>query len=420
MGTGVVSAVKEAAAFDVAALPRDSVVPSLVDWHLVRNIADGVIAGHVDRIDAERIYADALHANTANCLTGVLNTSRGEGFRLARQAVALRDLPFVAAGLRAGIITAKHADLFIGATNLRTRDAMKIDEESFVAIAPNLSFFDLERKVKEWKALHETRASVPACDHPSTLRLIPGAFGRGELTADLDPGDYLELKNSLDAVADRNFRSEVAERELASAAGTPAAAQDELRPSNERYAAALLQVVHAANNGNDQSMNAAPSASIAIITTPAELHDGCGGHAIEANVDVSPATFERFTCDSSMYRSVMNQRSEVLDQGFAVRTATPAQKRALIDRDGGCVAPGCTAPPRWCHAHHVTWHSHDGPTDIANMLLLCHDHHKQVHDGRWSVVMHPDQSYEFHRRDGTIFRSTEYRDPTQNRARPAA
>jgi hypothetical protein len=56
-----------------------------------------------------------------------------------------------------------------------------------------------------------------------------------------------------------------------------------------------------------------------------------------------------------------------------------AQRRALAIRDGGCVEPGCTAPPEWCDAHHK-WHwAHGGPTDLANLELRCRRHHITAH-----------------------------------------
>jgi 5-methylcytosine-specific restriction protein A len=56
--------------------------------------------------------------------------------------------------------------------------------------------------------------------------------------------------------------------------------------------------------------------------------------------------------------------------------------RALVVRDGGCVAPGCDRPPGWCEVHHKVPWSQDGPTDLANCELRCWRHHRAVHEGR--------------------------------------
>jgi hypothetical protein len=69
------------------------------------------------------------------------------------------------------------------------------------------------------------------------------------------------------------------------------------------------------------------------------------------------------------------------------RYFTPAQRRALAVRDGGCVGPGCTAPPSWCHAHHVIEWEHGGPTDIDNGALLCAFHHHRLHSGGFQLRM---------------------------------
>ena len=37
-------------------------------------------------------------------------------------------------------------------------------------------------------------------------------------------------------------------------------------------------------------------------------------------------------------------------------------RRTLEARDGGCVFPGCDAPPSWCDAHHVIHYLPDGDT----------------------------------------------------------
>jgi hypothetical protein len=49
-------------------------------------------------------------------------------------------------------------------------------------------------------------------------------------------------------------------------------------------------------------------------------------------------------------------------------------------RDGGCRFPGCTER-RYVEAHHVVHWIDGGPTDLANLLLLCWRHHHAVHEG---------------------------------------
>jgi hypothetical protein len=49
----------------------------------------------------------------------------------------------------------------------------------------------------------------------------------------------------------------------------------------------------------------------------------------------------------------------------------------MIARDRGCSFPGCTVPPLWTQAHHVTDYSHTGRTSIDDGALLCGHHHRE-------------------------------------------
>ena len=72
---------------------------------------------------------------------------------------------------------------------------------------------------------------------------------------------------------------------------------------------------------------------------------------------------------------------EVTDLGRLTYTPSDAQRRGLIARDRGCMVPGCKRKARWCQAHHVIWWTNGGGTDMGNLVLVCHRHHKQVHKG---------------------------------------
>jgi 5-methylcytosine-specific restriction endonuclease McrA len=44
------------------------------------------------------------------------------------------------------------------------------------------------------------------------------------------------------------------------------------------------------------------------------------------------------------------------------------------------VVPGCGAC-RFIDVHHIRHREHGGAHELANLVLLCSGHHKQLHDG---------------------------------------
>jgi hypothetical protein len=82
--------------------------------------------------------------------------------------------------------------------------------------------------------------------------------------------------------------------------------------------------------------------------------------------------------------------SQPLDVGRTSRVVSPAQRLALAVRDGGCVFPTCDRPLAWCEAHHLVHWLDGGPTDLANLALLCRAHHRAVHEGGWRLQRLPD------------------------------
>ena len=78
--------------------------------------------------------------------------------------------------------------------------------------------------------------------------------------------------------------------------------------------------------------------------------------------------------------------TQPLEVGRTSRVVQPAQRAALTVRDGGCVFPDCDRPLAWCEAHHLRHWLHGGPTDLANLALLCRAHHRAVHEGGWQLT----------------------------------
>jgi hypothetical protein len=82
--------------------------------------------------------------------------------------------------------------------------------------------------------------------------------------------------------------------------------------------------------------------------------------------------------------------SQPLDVGRSSRVITPAQRSALAVRDGGCVFPDCHRPLAWCEGHHLISWLDGGPTDLANLALVCRAHHRAIHEGGWRLIRGPD------------------------------
>jgi hypothetical protein len=89
-------------------------------------------------------------------------------------------------------------------------------------------------------------------------------------------------------------------------------------------------------------------------------------------------------------RTLGGAPSQPLEAERTSRVVQPAQRTALTVRDGGCVFPDCDRPLAWCEAHHVRHWLHGGPTDLANLVLLCRSHHRAVHEGGWRLRRGPD------------------------------
>ncbi len=96
-----------------------------------------------------------------------------------------------------------------------------------------------------------------------------------------------------------------------------------------------------------------------------------------------------------------------LDVGRSTDTIPPHLRRAVIDRDQHCAAPGCLKPPSGCQVHHVVPRSRGGATKLTNLVLLCAFHHLiLVHQWGWSITLNPDGTTTMRSPDGSrIYRS---------------
>ncbi len=100
----------------------------------------------------------------------------------------------------------------------------------------------------------------------------------------------------------------------------------------------------------------------------------------------------RLACNADIVPSVFDTKNQELWVGRKHRSATEAQRAALIIRDKHCI--GCGRSAVWCEAHHIDEWLRGGRTDIDNLVLVCKSCHHNIHDDGWTVHRNRNGAYE--------------------------
>jgi len=108
---------------------------------------------------------------------------------------------------------------------------------------------------------------------------------------------------------------------------------------------------------------------------------------------------ERLCCDGHAVVIGEDVNGEPLNVGRKTRTVPTAIKRALMARDKSCAFPGCHHT-RFIDAHHIQHWSAGGETSLDNLMLLCSQHHKLVHEGGFAIERDYQDRWFFKRPDG--------------------
>lgn len=381
--------------------PRSIARGDLVDAHMalrrVSAIVDGVSTAVLGVIDADQVYADEAFATAGMCIATLEHLPRVVANVSVKRARDLRSLPETEAALRAGLISTEHVTVLSNVMNPRTYAALLADEAAFVVLAQRLSFEEFRRKVAQWERDQDHDGGHDPGTDASTLYISAGMWGRMLIKGDFSAEDATILRPIFEAETERLWRQETNDSELDPALAPP-------RATSHRNAEGLLNLLQRAETTDETQIGRGPLAGIGIVITTEELDGHHGGHRLDDAAPIGPGELDRFCCDAGIYRTVLRNGTELLDLGRTVRTATPAQKRALAIRDQGCVVPGCDRPPRDCEAHHVIWYRNGGHTTINNLVLLCRRHHRQTHHHKWHIELRTDQTLKFTKPDGTQLR----------------
>jgi hypothetical protein len=361
--------------------------------HTIGALVSDCAARRAHERDSARSMADWLTAQT-----GARRAATGSRANLATK---LRSMPETDAALADGAITHTHAQVLARALNPRTVEAFARDEGMLVAAARKLTADQLVQVVELWLRHADPDGSAPDPEGPDDTFFLSQTID-GRLKGNFDLGG--EAAITAKAVIDE-MTQELRRREQSARKADPTDPRID-DPVSRRRARALVELLHRAAAS---PKNPARRLPLLNLHTTVETIAGTGdpfGWKLEVEqawrAAISADLLDIWSCDCFAGRIVLDAEGLPLDVGRAERLATPAQRRAVIARDGStCPVPGCTAPAEWTRMHHIRhWTAH-GLTKEDNLVGSCDWHHTRIHEGKLCVRM-VDGRPEFFLPDGTI------------------
>jgi hypothetical protein len=161
-----------------------------------------------------------------------------------------------------------------------------------------------------------------------------------------------------------------------------------------RQADALVSVASSYLSGNvEKTRNTSDDYLVTIHVDQSALANGDGRSSLPIE------SVKRMCCDGHTVVLGESENGEPLNIGRKTRTVPTAIKRALIARDKACSFPGCHHT-RFVDAHHIRHWSAGGKTSLDNLMLLCSQHHKLVHEGGFRIERDYQHHWFFKRPDG--------------------
>ncbi|MGN7778697.1 DUF222 domain-containing protein [Mycolicibacterium sp. 22603] len=353
-----------------------------------RNLLDFVIASAVAA--AERVGVPGRrHLRTGTDLLRLLGMTPGAAARAVRVGRMAPVLPALAIAQRLGGVGIEFADAVgKGVTHVESR--VPLSEEERAAVVRKLMVQATPAEVAaKARAIGIEKAAarpveervVPVAEDTglNEMTLVQNAEGRFEATLNLDVGTGEQLCAALDP--------------LCRPVPLPDGSADP-RPISVRRAEALGQVLRTYLAQSRRPMSGGVLPHVTLIRPAAAEASVGGGDAVDRlgfGGPVSAATAELIACDATLTNVLVDYSGVPLDVGRAERLFTPAIRKALAVRDGGCAHPGCGRPVSWCDAHHIQPWSAGGATSIDNGVLLCRLHHGVIHHGGWQVYLGRDR-----------------------------
>ncbi len=216
---------------------------------------------------------------------------------------------------------------------------------------------------------------------------------RRSLTGMLPKEQYAVVKSALVARASRRHRDHT--------------------PFDQRMADALVGVCKGDAAGPNREASAEARAgglrrnrpTVVVHADYTFLAGGEGGAEVDVLGPISRGVARRLACDAKIMVSADGPRGQSLNLGRTRRDPSDAQRIEIRRRDKGCRFPGCTHT-EFTDVHHVVHWVDNGPTDLCNLVELCDQHHRCVHEMGWKMSGDANVELTFRSPTGRLSTST--------------
>lgn len=349
------------------------------------------------RIDAIRIRLNSRLRELSEASPAVMpeqvivaatSVSRPDARRDMQRVRTLDDFPRLRDAVLAGDVSAHHLDVVTRAVrhlDEQSKRVLRTDEARLVGIARCASPDSFSRAVQLAALRAEQQTGVDTGERQrrrTWLRhWVDNDTGMVRLHGELDPESGLRLVGRLQRVVQTLFSSGHAHPTTNDPADKPA----------HLNALALVALVCDSADANVTPISGAGTRTdVSVVVDIDTLRHGLHSKSLIStgtDIDLPVETVRRLACDARIIPVVMSSAGVALDMGRATRIATPQQRKALEAMHSTCAVPHCAVPVAGCEPHHIDYWVNGGPTDLANLIPLCNEHHRCVHEGGWRIKL---------------------------------
>ena len=356
----------EAVAAELRAYPTPTDALRLLQG--LSNAIDAEKVVLVAEVDEHRDFEAEGCSSLKNWLRDQLHLDGRQAGQLVRSSRTLRDMPDLESLAVEGAVSLDHVDAFGYAA--KHIDPMVVEQ----CMNPLLDLATHAAPTTVRQAVKKLRAAA----HPDDL---DEAWIKGMDRHDLKVsvvGDGVAVTGFLP------FDTGTKLKTVLQSLSAPTCAEDD-RPISIRRVTALDQLLTGIlDAGLPQDKGVRPHVTLAADLEDLAHNPETATAELAGFGTIGPTQLQQMLCDADITPILTAGKHTVLDVGRTHRLATPHQRKAVVNRQGGtCAGPGCRGPV--VHVHHIQYWSDGGPTDLANLIGLCPRCHSAVHQGFFTI-----------------------------------